>query len=151
MANKTSNIREFIVKSIIVRNANRDEYLKKCRMYEQFYKDMHCSVCDKGFCLVKNGVLHKFKRHEVCICCNKMVCHSYYKTCSNSVKVITTTYGLHICINCIPACQNCGLDENSEFYKKCPSCNRIVCKECWVHNSNDDFGQCCICYIGYKN
>lgn len=104
-----SNIRDFLTKSVIVRNANRDKLVQDCLKYREFYEELHCSVCKDGFCNTFESNVRVSVRNEKCFLCNRFACHSrdMTKNCSNGVYNGLGTGVRYVCKNCVPVCQVC--------------------------------------------
>lgn len=66
-----SNIKEFLVKSVIVRNANRDKLIQDCIQYRAFYEQMHCTICKVVFCKIINDYIVSLDRTLRCSVCKK--------------------------------------------------------------------------------
>lgn len=125
-----TNLMQFVVKSILIRNSNRDKSFNK---YKAYYDSHHCSICDKeGY------------DRMLCIKCNRFACQ---RNCFTSMTWIEEYW----CVNCSPKCNLCGASQCDELYL-C-ECNAIVCENCMITLGDEDSyymvcNKCCTkCYI----
>lgn len=108
MAQKPTNLAEFLLRSIVVRAQNRDTKLQYLKQYKEKFIQFECFSCDEP------GV-HQCSRCE-------------QKYCKDHVNLYGTSY----CVACKPKlCETCAycnqlVADSNEYY----CCNKIVCYMC---------------------
>lgn len=121
------NIREFVLKSIIVRQRNKEERLEKYKFFEDYYNSRSCDICKSG--IDGDDIL-------CCIKCDKYVCNDCTTRLDpDTHKLIEKPHGQvtpSVCCNCFKACANCGIKTYNMYNDcyLCRECNQINCTQC---------------------
>lgn len=121
---QTNNIKEYIVKSILVRHKWRDAELNglglRIKEYENFIKKHVCAVCQ--YCIGTDDP------HSECTFCKKNYCDG----CTETLVIIDNEDNDHIisiCETCqINHCHKCGIKE--KLYECCNYCKSKTCEKC---------------------
>lgn len=125
------NLKEHIIKSMIVRQDNKEKLANK---YEEYYKNNHCAICGSWFCWGPFAD-DRHKANYFCMKCNKRVCYVVYinnpdDTCCKRVDMRHETK--HVCKNCM---QNCEICNNVPAQYYLCVCKKLVCSQCYNFNS----------------
>lgn len=131
---KPLNLKEFIIKSIVTRNAHRDAMFDK---YKAYYEDMHCCVCSKE---LYNSSLEFTRSSYACSKCAGKAC---YRVRRNACCIFVKNYNkgsqnYYLCMKCQPSCDICKkkvIEWPLEFHQ-C-RCGAIACSECFSDNWGD--------------
>lgn len=111
MEHKPANLKEFVAKSIITRNANRDADFQK---YALYYEKKHCYVCESEH--ISN------LESSTCSKCKKKV----HRICAKYIA-----NGGYLCNKCVPNCISCGSSESKyNSWTRCNKCTKIICYAC---------------------
>lgn len=120
------NIAELLIRSVIVRNSNRD---KKLHDALEKLKKYTCAICEKGFNTHEDRHISRTAQQQFCCGdCSSLVC--------NRIGCVTISrYGGAYCTNCKHNwCRFCGNLMEYFYNTRCAECDCLMCRDCISEN-----------------
>lgn len=127
---KPTSLKQYLAKSIIVRQHARDEELRNLRQENKELrselKRAFCYICEDGICPNEvatcehcDNTMCSFERHNdiVWSCCGTFICEDCINNyCSQCGKETTALYQCQICAEKCKVCESCIYTENGVKY-----------------------------------